>query len=79
MKRITILIGGQGHGLKVKPGQENSVGIMKYGCSYRPRTMLVSCEGQEVEVKAFVLIDMPALKGAELMLSAVERGFVCDE
>lgn len=80
MKRITILIGGQGHGLQIKPMQSDLAEIKKYGLVYRKRVCKHSDrEGKElVEFELYAWEAVPDDILVQLAGAAIRRGFVSE-
>ena len=83
MKRISILLGGQGHGLMIKPLGTTRTEILKYGQRYIPRVYLrvhPDAAGNLAE-EAFELYawdQVPDFGIEALAASAINRGFVSE-
>lgn len=82
MKRITILLGGQGHGLVVKPAQKDLAEIKKYGQVYRPRVCMHSTKEGDHVPEPFELYAWEAVPDemiVQLAGAAIRRGFVYEQ
>lgn len=81
MKRITILLGGQGHGLMVKPAMTGKAEIVKYGQTYRPRVCLHSTKEGDHQPESFELYAWEAIPDdmiVPLAGAAIRRGFISE-
>lgn len=78
MKRITILLGGQGHGLVIKPAMQGLAEIKKYGQVYKPRVCMHSTKEGDHQPEPFELYAWEAVPDdmiVQLAGHAIRRGF----
>lgn len=85
MKRINILLGGQGHALMVKGSMASRSEIHKYGNRYLPRVYLKGkiVDGEAVEdsgeaYELYVWDQVPEFAIPSMAENAISRGFVSE-
>lgn len=83
MRRINILLGGQGHGLMIKPITTTRTEILKYGQRYMPRVYMrqqPDAAGNMVGVsfELYAWDQVPDFGIEALAESAIKRGFVSE-
>lgn len=83
MKRINILLGGQGHGLMIKPITTTKTEILKYGQRYVPRVYKrqhPDAAGNMVAelFELYAWDQIPDIGIEALAVASINRGFVSE-